>query len=134
MTEADAVLAANLEFYRAFTSRDAAAMENLWARRLPIACTHPGWEPLRDRESVIGSWRNILANPESPTVACQDEEVFLYGEIAIVICEEDLPGNTLTATNVFAREDGAWRLVHHQSGPVFQRRAEPRRKPPRRLN
>jgi ketosteroid isomerase-like protein len=134
MTEADDVLAANLEFYRAFTARDAVSMERLWARRRPVACTHPGWAPLLDRETVIESWRNILANEESPTVACHDEEVFLYGDVAIVICEEDLPGNVLTATNVFAREDGAWRMVHHQSGPVFQRRAETRRAPPGRLN
>jgi ketosteroid isomerase-like protein len=134
MTEADDVLAANLEFYRAFAARDAKAMQRLWAERLPVACTHPGWEPLRDRAAVIESWWNILANPESPTVACHDEEVFLYGDVAVVICEETLPGNTLTATNVFAREDGAWRMVHHQSGPVFQRRAEARRPPPGRLN
>jgi ketosteroid isomerase-like protein len=133
MTEADAVLAANLEFYRAFTARDAAAMEALWARDLPVACTHPGWAPLRDRDSVIASWRRLLGTPDSPTVACQDEEVFLYGGFAIVICEEELPGNTLTATNVFAEEDGAWRLVHHHSGPVFQRGPE-RRRAPQRLN
>ena len=132
MTEADAVLAANLEFYRAFTERDAEAMEQLWARGLPVLCTHPGWETLRHRDAVIQSWRNILANPDSPTVSCQDEEVFFYGDgsVAIVICEEELPGNLLTATNVFAREDGAWRLVHHHSGPVFQRSAERRRHAP----
>ena len=31
MTDSDAVLAANLEFYRAFTTRDIAAMDALWA-------------------------------------------------------------------------------------------------------
>ena len=33
MTDSDAVLAANLEFYRAFRARDLAAMDALWARR-----------------------------------------------------------------------------------------------------
>jgi hypothetical protein len=33
-----------------------------------------------------------------------------------VICSEHLEGGTLAATNVFAREGGAWKLVHHQAG------------------
>jgi hypothetical protein len=33
------------------------------------------------------------------------------------------------ATNLFVLEDGAWRLVFHQAGPVH-RRAERRRAPP----
>jgi len=35
-----------------------------------------------------------------------------------VICRELVGGSPLAATNVFVREDGAWRLLHHQSGPV----------------
>ena len=29
-------------------------------------------------------------------------------------------GNPLLATNIFIREDGRWRMVHHHSGPVMQ--------------
>ena len=118
MTDNDAVLAANLEFYRAFAERDFAAMERLWASRAAVACTHPGWAPLTEREDIIESWRGILANPDSPRAACHDEVVFLWGEVAMVICEEELPENTLTATNIFVREDGAWRIAHHHSSPV----------------
>ena len=63
MNDSDAVLAANLEFYRAFTTRDVAAMEALWARQAPVACVHPGWPVLADRDAVLESWRGILANP-----------------------------------------------------------------------
>jgi ketosteroid isomerase-like protein len=134
MTETDAVLAANLEFYRAFTERDLAAMDRLWARHLPVVCTHPGWNVLRLRDEVMASWRDILANPDAPRVACQDEQAFLYGDVAVVICEEELPENTLAATNIFAREEGQWRLVHHHSGPLFARHAEMRRTAKDRLN
>ncbi|MBO0736369.1 MAG: nuclear transport factor 2 family protein, partial [Alphaproteobacteria bacterium] len=48
MTDYDAVLAANLEFYRAFAARDLAAMDVLWAQRAPVACLHPGWTALKD--------------------------------------------------------------------------------------
>jgi ketosteroid isomerase-like protein len=133
MTETDEVLAANLEFYRAFAARDAAAMDALWARRLPVACTHPGWEPLRDRRGIVESWRRILDNPGAPGVMCHDEQVFLYGDVAIVVCEEELRGGTLAATNVFAKEDGAWRIVHHHAGPMAPRRLKtsPSRRPSR---
>ncbi len=34
-----------------------------------------------------------------------------------MICYEVLGPNVLVATNVFLREDGAWRMVHHHAGP-----------------
>ena len=130
MTDSDAVLAANLEFYRAFTARDLAAMAALWARRFPVACIHPGWPPLADREAVIESWRGILANSGAPRIACYDERVLLYGDVALVVCEEELDGGTLIASNMFVREDGAWRIAHHQAGQLVARRPQSRRAAP----
>jgi hypothetical protein len=128
MQDSDAVLAANLHFYHAFTTRDVAAMERIWARRAPVVCVHPGWPPLTDREAVIESWRGIFANPAAPRIACYDEQVFLYGDTALVVCEEELEGGTLIASNWFVREDGTWRLIHHQAGQLVARRpAGPRR-------
>src|ERR1700691_3328522 len=99
MDDADAVLAANLEFYRAFTTRDIDAMEALWANTSPVACLHPGWPPLVDRDEIIDSWRGILSNPGSPRIICYDERVFLYGDTAFVICEEEIANATLIASN-----------------------------------
>ncbi len=31
---------------------------------------------------------------------------------------EILPNGILIATNIFAREDGAWRMVHHHASPA----------------
>jgi hypothetical protein len=132
MTDADAVLAANLEFYRAFAMRDIRAMDLLWARHGPVACLHPGWTALTDREAIMSSWSGILSNPDSPRITCYDERVLLFGDTAIVLCEEELAGGTLVASNFFVREDGVWRLAHHQAGQVVRRQAEPRR--PSRLN
>lgn len=131
MNDADAVLAANLEFYRAFATRDIGAMEALWAGASPVACLHPGWPPLVDREEIIESWRGILSNPDSPRIACYDEQVFVYGDTAFVICEEEIPGTTLIATNYFVRESGIWHICHHQAGQMMARRPQRR---PSRLN
>ena len=132
MTDSDAVLAANLEFYRAFTARDVAAMDALWARQVPVACLHPGWTALKDRNEIMKSWEGILSNPDAPRIACFDEQVFLYGDVALVLCEEELDGGTLAASNLFVRENDGWRIVHHQAGQIVRCHAERRR--PSRLN
>ena len=132
MTDADAVLAANLEFYRAFTMRDLAAMEALWARNSPVSCLHPGWAALTDRDTVIASWHGILSNPEAPRIACYDERVMMFGDAALVLCEEELDGGTLAASNLFVREGDDWRIAHHHAGQIVRRQADRRR--PSRLN
>ena len=132
MTDSDAVLAANLEFYRAFAARDFPAMDALWARQAPVACLHPGWTALTDRDAVMGSWMGILSNPDAPRIACFDEQVFLYGDVALVLCEEELEGGTLVASNLFVRENNEWRIAHHHAGQIVRRQREPRPRP--RLN
>jgi ketosteroid isomerase-like protein len=127
MTDTDDVLAANLEFYRAFTTGDYPAMNALWARNAQVLCVHPGWAPLSGREAVLRSWRNILTNPTPTRVACHDDQAFLYGDFAVVICEEELPAGNLVASNMFVREGGRWRMVHHQSSPLVSRPQDVRR-------
>ncbi len=129
LSDEDAILSANLEFYRAFNDRDAKAMSGLWARTAPVACIHPGWTALAGRERVIQSWRDILANPEAPHVMCHDDRALIYGDVAIVLCEEELDTGHLAATNMFVRENGAWRMIHHQASPIVARgRDEDRRR------
>ncbi len=128
-TEQDAVLRANLDFYQAFTTQNMAALERLWARHAPVTCTHPGWQALVGREAVIESWRNILANPEAPNVACHEDQAFVHGTVALVLCEEELSGGHLAAVNVFVKEEGQWRLVHHQASPLLARTERSPRRP-----
>jgi hypothetical protein len=80
----------------------------------------------------MSSWAGILANPNAPRIACYDERVMLYGDTALVLCEEELDGGTLAASNLFVREDGAWRIAHHHAGQIVRRQTE--RVPPSRLN
>jgi ketosteroid isomerase-like protein len=112
------VLEANEAFYRAFAGHDFDAMASLWAERHPVACAHPGWDLLDGREEVLRSWRGILGSPSAPEVACLLAQAHVLGEVAFVTCHELLPGGRLAATNLFAREDGRWRLVHHQASPI----------------
>jgi ketosteroid isomerase-like protein len=111
------VRAANQAFYEAFRSGDLAAMDAVWARRIDVACAHPGWGALVGRDRVMASWRGIFDN-EPPPVRCAEVRVHLLGEVAFVTCEERLPGVRLLATNLFVLEDGAWRMVHHHAGMI----------------
>lgn len=128
-SDEDAVLSANLEFYRAFNDRDMRAMEALWAKAAPVVCTHPGWTPLTGRERVIQSWRDIFANPDAPQVMCHDDRAVIHGDLALVLCEEELETGHLAVTNVFIREAGAWRLVHHHASPILARDEHEERRP-----
>jgi ketosteroid isomerase-like protein len=130
LTDIDAVLKANLDFYRAFNERDAEAMEVLWSSAAPLLCVHPGWNALAGRDMVIQSWRAILASPEAPRVMVHDDRAFLYGDVAIVQCEEELETGHLVATNMFIRETGAWKMIHHQASPLIVRSGDERRRRP----
>ena len=118
MRDEEQVLAANATFYAAFAAKDPKAMEAVWARRAPLACIHPGWQALRGREAVLASWRSILSGPGAPPITCSGAVAQVVGDTAFVLCTERIPAAQLAATNVFVREDGAWRLVHHHAGSI----------------
>ncbi len=127
MRRAIEVLEANEAFYRAFAARDVAAMEAAWARAAPVACVHPGWDALDGRDEVLASFRAILESGAAPRVRCTMAQAHLLGEVAFVTCHELVEGATLVATNLFVREEGAWRLCHHQASQLApgQARARP---------
>ena len=115
----EAVERANAAFYRCFAARDLAAMDTLWARERDVTCIHPGWPLLVGREAVIGRWQTILEGGGAPdTIRCLRPVVQILGDAAWVLCTEDLGAGSLIATNVYVREAGAWRMVHHQAGPI----------------
>jgi len=119
------VVEANAAFYAAFARRDADAMDALWARDAEVACLHPGWEPLLGREAVVTSWRRILLGGGAPAqIRCEHPMAHVTGDAAWVVCNEVIPGGTLAATNLFVRERGSWRMVHHHASPMAVR-AEP---------
>jgi ketosteroid isomerase-like protein len=120
------VLDANDAFYRAFTHRDADAMAALWAEDHPVACIHPGSDVLTGRDAVVASWRAVLVPGGAPELSCSHAEAHVLGDVAVVTCHEVIrAGGRLAATNVFVRERGAWRMVHHHAAPIAPGQARP---------
>ena len=115
------LIAANEAFYRAFAAQDAEAMDALWLRDGPVACIHPGWGALSERERIMDSWRAIFDGPNAPQITCLAPRAYNFGDTGFVICFEQVGDSCLIATNVFARRDGGWKMVHHQAGPTSMR-------------
>jgi hypothetical protein len=56
-----AVLQANAAFYRAFSQKDYAAMEDLWCPDNTATCVHPASrQPLVGAKAVLASWKHLL--------------------------------------------------------------------------
>lgn len=127
----DALLAANAAYYRAFTRRDLAAMEEIWADD-GVTCVHPGWPALIGRAPTIGSYRDIFRNPSQEEVLAGEERVVIDGDDGRVFCVERVGGGLLLATNWFRRVDGRWRLLHHQASPLAPPPPAVREEPPKR--
>jgi ketosteroid isomerase-like protein len=116
----DAILFAHETFNRAFADRDPAAMEELWAKDVPVVCIHPGWAPLTERDAILASWRAILTGRNAPDIQSRGAQVFQHGDTALVICFEKIGAGFLVATNGFVRQRSRWKMVHHQAGPTNQ--------------
>src|SRR5438270_13397633 len=93
-------------------------MDALWSQRTDVTCVHPGWNLLASREDVIDSWNAILRNPNQARIVVGGAAATVIGDVALVLCRELVGGMPLLATNVFVKEDGDWKLIHHQSSPV----------------
>lgn len=116
------VNAANDAFYEAHEARDLAAMELVWGRG-DVVCIHPGWPILRGWETVRESWARIFDGPGRNQFINTNSSVTIVGDVAWVTLDENLVDSgstgTIAATNVFVNQDGGWKLMLHQGGPVF---------------
>jgi ketosteroid isomerase-like protein len=115
------LLDANAAFYVAFEGRDLDAMSELWVHEDHVVCTHPGWATLRGWPAVAASWFALFQGDQSMQFILTNVEAHAEGNVGWVTLDENLiagsSAQTVAATNVFARRDGAWRIVlHHGSG------------------
>ena len=107
------VLAANTEFYRAFRERDHAGMAAIWGRQEPITVIHPGWPTLNGRRAVINSWRRSMSHSGSPEITFKNPRVRFKDGHAVVRVDELIAGAILPAINLYRRENGVWKIIHH---------------------
>jgi ketosteroid isomerase-like protein len=126
MAAADEVRQASEQFYAALSQMangEASAMSAVWAHNNHVTALHPiggrneGWDETRSAFEQVGS----LAS--GGHVQLRDQIIQVGADLAYEVGIEDgeitLAGERVPinqrVTNVYRREDGAWKLVHHHT-------------------
>ena len=85
---------------------------------------HPGSKRIVGRDAVMASWDIVLQNAKQGTmrIACEGACVVADKGVGVVTCTEvteaDDSRGLLAATNVFQKQNGRWKMIHHQAGSI----------------
>lgn len=126
----EAVVAANASFYAAFEMLDTPAMARAWSETAPLSCIHPSGRLLEGRDAVLASWREIFRATTAIHFTLSRVRVFVAKDVAWVVLTEEIEARhdeavvraSTQATNVFVREEGGWKIVHHHAEPASSSR------------
>jgi len=134
LSDDDAVLAANAEFYAAFESGDIDRMADVWERSDRATVVHPGWPRIQGWAKVAASIDAIFRGTGYIQFFLTDAQVEVVGPVAVVTLDENIlqasgaandaekPGPLseakVAAVNVFVRDGEEWRMILHQGSPV----------------
>jgi ketosteroid isomerase-like protein len=126
MATEDDVRAASAQFYAALNRMvrgDAAAMDGIWSHDASVTTLHPiggrqtGWDEVR------GSFAQVGQVATGGRVELRDQYIQVGGDLAYEIGVEKgqatIGGERVEieqrVTNIYRREGGDWRLVHHHT-------------------
>jgi ketosteroid isomerase-like protein len=121
------VIEANARFYRAFEALDIDEMDRVWAHGPHVKCVHPGWPLLTGWEAVRESWDTIFTNTEEMRFTLSNVSAAVGDDVAWVTCTENILSEVagrvsvtaILATNLFERDGGGWRMIHHHASHVL---------------
>ena len=129
-SDIEAVVAANLAFDTAISSRDINAMERVWAAEPYVIAVHPaskvlivGWDAVRK------SWDGTFDRFAEISVSMKEPQIHLAQSVAWVVGIESVQGKskngdavsfTAFTTNIYEKRDGRWLMVLHTTSRVPQ--------------
>ena len=127
MSDEAEVIEANARFYRAFEALDIHEMDRVWAHGPHVKCVHPGWPLLTGWDAVRESWDTIFTNTEEMRFTLSNVSAAVGGDLAWVTCTENILSEVagrvsvtaILATNLFERDGGGWRMIHHHASHVL---------------
>lgn len=114
------------QFYAALNSMlngDAGPLANIWSHGATVTTMHPiggrevGWD------QVQGSWEKVAQIATEGKVGLKDQLLQVAGDVAYEVGIEHgqltLAGHRVAiehrVTNIYRRESGAWKIVHHHA-------------------
>ncbi len=126
MTAQDEVRGASEQFYAALNSMvngDAGPMSDVWSHGPTVTTMHPiggmqiGWDEVRQ------TWEQVAAAFSGGEVSLENRIIRTDGDMAYETGIEQgqgaMAGEQIAidqrVTNVYMREDGAWKIVHHHA-------------------
>jgi ketosteroid isomerase-like protein len=123
MSAQDDVKAASDRFYSALSRMDVEQLPELWSHGGSVTTMHPmggeqvGWQAVRESfEQAAGAMTD--AHVEIADQIIQTGEDMAY-EVGVERGSAKVAGETITieqrVTNVYRREAGGWKLVHHHA-------------------
>jgi ketosteroid isomerase-like protein len=123
MSAQDDVKAASDRFYSALSRMDVEQLPELWSHSGSVTTMHPmggeqvGWQAVRESfEQAAGAMTD--AHVEIADQIIQTGEDMAY-EVGVERGSAKVAGETITieqrVTNVYRREAGGWKLVHHHA-------------------
>ncbi len=126
MSTEDDVRKASTQFYASLNRMvggDSAAMADIWSHNAAVTALHPiggrdiGWD------AVKGSFEKVAQLASGGNVELNDQLIRVVGEMAYEVGIEHgqikLAGQLASiehrVTNIYQREAGAWKIVHHHT-------------------
>jgi ketosteroid isomerase-like protein len=126
MSSEDEVRAASAQFYAALNSMmvgDAAPLAEVWSHGADVSTMHPiggreaGWDEVR------GSFEQVAGLASGGHAEIRDQTIQVAGDMAYEVGIEQgqatLAGEQIAiehrVTNVYRREAGGWKIVHHHT-------------------
>jgi len=126
MSSEDEVRTASAQFYAALNSMmagDAAPLADAWSHSASVSTMHPiggrqtGWDEVR------GSFEQVAQLASGGHAELRDQSLQVAGDMAYEVGIEQgqatLAGEQITieqrVTNVYRREAGGWKIVHHHT-------------------
>ena len=126
MSAENEVRAASSQFYAALNSMangDARPMADIWSQSADATTMHPIGGRQVDWNQVWASWQQVAAIASEGRVTLGDQLIRVVGDAAYELGTEHvvmtLAGHSVRGevrvTNIYRREGGAWRIVHHHA-------------------
>jgi len=126
MSSEDEVRATSAQFYAALNSMmagDAAPLAEVWSHSASVSTMHPiggreaGWDEVR------GSFEQVAQLASGGHGELRDQSIQVAGDMAYEVGVEQgqatLAGEQIAiehrVTNVYRREAGGWKIVHHHT-------------------
>lgn len=125
-TETNEVHQASDRFYAALNrmlNGDSGPMMEVWSHTSDVSTMHPIGDREDGWEQVEGPWQQVASMASGGQVAIKDQAIRAGGDLAYEVGTEvgdgTIAGETVSfkqrVTNIYRRENGAWKIVHHHA-------------------